>query len=39
MISQGKDVATVRRQMDVTDNTYYRWRKEYRVSGQIRRSV
>ncbi len=29
MLSQGKDVATACRQIGVTDNTYYRWRKEY----------
>ena len=28
-LSQGKDVATASRQIGVTDNTYYRWRKEY----------
>ncbi|MCP4170030.1 MAG: transposase [Fuerstiella sp.] len=29
LLSQGKDVATARRQIGVTDNTCYRWRKEY----------
>jgi putative transposase len=29
LLSQGKDVATACRQIGVTDNTYYRWRKEY----------
>ena len=29
LLSQGKDVAAPCRQIGVTDNTYYRWRKEY----------
>jgi transposase-like protein len=29
LLSQGKDVAAACRQIGVTDNTYYRWRKEY----------
>ena len=29
LLSQGKDVATACRQIGVTDNTYYRWRKGY----------
>jgi putative transposase len=29
LLSQGTDVATACRQIGVTDNTYYRWRKEY----------
>jgi putative transposase len=33
LLSQGKDVATEGRQIGVTDNTYYRRRKEH---GEIR---
>lgn len=29
MIGQGKSLADVLRAIDVTANTYYRWRKEY----------
>ena len=29
LLSQGKNVAEARRQIGVTDQTYYRWRKEY----------
>ena len=29
LLSQGKNVAEACRQIDVTDQTYYRWRKEY----------
>ena len=29
MIGQGKSIADVLREIDVTANTYYRWRKEY----------
>lgn len=29
MIGQGKSIAEVLREIDVTANTYYRWRKEY----------
>ena len=28
-LSQGKSVSEMCRQLGVTDNTYYRWRKEY----------
>ena len=33
-LSQGKSVSEACRQIGVTDNTYYRWRKEY---GQARK--
>ncbi len=29
MVGQGKSIADVLRELDVTANTYYRWRKEY----------
>lgn len=29
LLSQGKSVSEACRQIGVTDNTYYRWRKEY----------
>jgi putative transposase len=29
MVGQGKSIADVLRALDVTGNTYYRWRKEY----------
>ena len=29
MVGQGKSIADVLREIDVTANTYYRWRKEY----------
>ena len=29
LLSQGKSVSDACRQIGVTDNTYYRWRKEY----------
>ena len=29
MVGQGKGIADVLRELDVTANTYYRWRKEY----------
>ena len=29
MIGQGKSIADALREIDVTANTYYRWRKEY----------
>ena len=29
LMSQGKSVSDTCRQIGVTDNTYYRWRKEY----------
>ena len=29
LLSQGRNVSEVCRQIGVTDNTYYRWRKEY----------
>lgn len=29
MVGQGKSIAEVLREIDVTANTYYRWRKEY----------
>ena len=29
LLSKGRKVAEVCRQIDVTENTYYRWRKEY----------
>ena len=29
MVGQGKAIADVLREIDVTANTYYRWRKEY----------
>ena len=29
LLSQGNNVAEACRQIDVTDQTYYRWRKEY----------
>jgi putative transposase len=29
MVGQGKSIAEVFREIDVTANTYYRWRKEY----------
>lgn len=29
LLSQGKSVSAACRQLGVTDNTYYRWRKEY----------
>ena len=29
LLSKGRKVAEVCRQLDVTENTYYRWRKEY----------
>jgi len=33
LLSQGKSVSDACRQIGVTDNTYYRWRKEY---GEVR---
>ena len=33
LLSQGRSVSEACRQIGVTDNTYYRWRKEY---GSIR---
>ena len=29
MVGQGKSISDVLREIDVTANTYYRWRKEY----------
>ena len=29
LLSQGRNVSEASRQIRVTDNTYYRWRKEY----------
>ena len=29
MVSQGETVATVCKAIEITDQTYYRWRKEY----------
>ena len=29
LLSQGKSVGEVCRQLDVSENTYYRWRREY----------
>ena len=29
LISQGRTVAQVSKQLGITDQTYYRWRKEY----------
>lgn len=29
LLSKGRKVAEVCRQLEVTENTYYRWRKEY----------
>ena len=29
MVGQGKSIGEVLREIDVTANTYYRWRKEY----------
>ena len=29
LLSQGKSVSETCRQVGITDNTYYRWRKEY----------
>ena len=33
LLSQGRSVSEACRQIGVTDNTYYRWRKEY---GEVR---
>jgi len=39
LLSQGRNVSEACRQIGVTDNTYYRWRKEYGVirSDQAKR--
>ena len=43
LFSQGRNVSKACRQIGVTDNTYYCWRKEYRgirsVAGWIVRSL
>jgi putative transposase len=33
LISQGKSIGEVARQIEVTEQTYYRWRKEYGGMG------
>jgi len=32
--SQGRSVSEICREIGITENTYYRWRKEYRGMGQ-----
>ena len=39
ILSQGRDVSEACRQIGVTGNTYYCWRKEYGASAAIRQSL